>query len=135
MEAKQKFFLVGDICRANKCQDYIDRCNEIIQAHLRLEAESLFEEGMSAFEVEDYESAQGKFEKALVIYQELGDEKRIEECEKWITLCEEAIDSLEGGFCLGTVLILLLFLPGIVATWKRRSIGGVQPEADIVTSL
>ena len=115
MEAQSKYNSVNDSAKASECQDYIDECTQYVeQAQSRADAEVLFNEGVTYFQKEQYEEAKAKFEEALAIFTELGDEEKIEECKKQIASCEEA----GKGFCLGTVMILLTVLWGVMC-WKK----------------
>lgn len=78
---------------------------------LKNEAEALLGEGIACFEQQQYDLAKIKFEKALMLFTELGDEEKIEECKEWITSCEEK-EKEERGFCMGSVLIIIILLGG-----------------------
>ena len=116
MEAQSQYTSVNNSAKVSECQDYIDTCTHYMeQAQSRADAEALFNEGVTYFQQEQYEEAKTKFEEALALFTELGDEKKIEECKEWIASCEE-----EGkGFCLGTVMISLIVMWGSVMRRKK----------------
>ena len=117
IEAQSKYNSVNDSAKVSECQDYIDKCTHYIeQAQLGADAEALFNEGVTYFQQEQYEEAKAKFEEALAIFIELGDEEKIEECKEWIASCEEA----DKGFCLGTVMISLIVMWGsVILSWRK----------------
>jgi tetratricopeptide (TPR) repeat protein len=116
-EAQIIYNSVNNSAKASECQDYIDTCaHNLEQAQLRVKAEALFNEGVNYFQQEQYEEAKTKFEEALTIFTELGDEEKIEECKEQITSCEEA----GKGFCLGTVMVSLIVIWGsLILCWKK----------------
>jgi tetratricopeptide (TPR) repeat protein len=115
-EAQNKYNSVNDSAKVSECRDYIDTCTQYMeQAQSRAEAEALFSEGVIYFEQEQYEEAKTTFEEALIIFTELGDEEKAEECTERIASCEEA----GKGSCLGTVLISLIVMWGSVCAGKK----------------
>lgn len=115
-EAQNKYNSVNNSAKVSECRDYIDTCTQYMeQAQSRAEAEALFNEGVTYFNQEQYEEAQTTFDEALIIFTELGDEEKAEECREWIASCEEA----GKGSCLGTVLISLIVMWGSVCAGKK----------------
>ena len=116
-EAQSMYSSVNDSAKVSECQDYIDECTHFLeQAQLRVKAEGFFNEGVTYFQQEQYEEAKIKFEEALAIFEELGDEEKIEECKEWIGSCDEA----GKGSCVGTAMISLLVMWGsAILCWKK----------------
>lgn len=81
-------------------------------------ADSLFEQGIHAFDEGNYEDALEFFQRAKEIYESIGSEKA-KECDEWIQKVEDGLN----GFCLGTVLMGALvgtgFLMNFFQKWKR----------------
>ncbi|MGD2248464.1 MAG: hypothetical protein PVF58_08655 [Candidatus Methanofastidiosia archaeon] len=62
-----------------------------------------------------YDLARTKFEVALSLFTELGDEKKVKECEEWIASCEKQKKLEKGeGFCIGSFLIMFLLFGGVL---------------------
>ena len=118
-EAQNLYDSVDNLSKKSECQDYIDQCTVIIENHLSfLEAQSLLDEGISLFENQEYEKANLKFEEALTKFSELEEEEKIEECNEWITSCEEALNPPSSGICLGTIILGILISSGFLL--KKR---------------
>ena len=129
------FEALGNTEKTSECQNYIDQCDQFeAERKLKSEAQSSFNKGVGLFEQQQYEEAKSAFEEALAKYTDLGDEEKIRECEEWITSCEEAMTGEpeeeeeepedDGGLCIGSSLIVLIFLSGTlinVLSRKNRS--------------
>ena len=120
-EAQNMYAILGNNEKARECQDYIDQCASLLEEEkLRKEAEELFNKGIAYFEQQQYDIAKTTFELALLAFTQLGDEEKIEECNKWIASCEEALAPPEEGFCLGAAVITLMVVTGVLI-FRRRT--------------
>lgn len=113
-QAQDTYRALNNFTKVSECQGYIDRCNQYLEEEqLKADrAEALFDEGVSYFEQEQYDLARIKFEEALTLFVELGDEEKIGECEEWIISCEQELEKENGGFCMGSSLIIIIILGG-----------------------
>jgi tetratricopeptide (TPR) repeat protein len=122
-EAQSKYNSVSDSEKASECQNYIDKCTEYLEKiQSRANAETLLDEGIAHFRQGQYEEAKTKFQEALTIFTELNDEEKIQDCKEWIASCEEAMKppEEEGGFCLGTILLVTLIGIGLIVSRRSR---------------
>ena len=76
------------------------------------EADSLVEQGKEEFKKGNYETALTFFQKAREKYKSVDSEKALE-CDEWIEKTETELN----GFCLGTILVVLVFV-GIFIRYK-----------------
>jgi hypothetical protein len=90
--------------------DKILRKESILQ-----EADSLFELGKQAFDMENYESALDLFTQAREKYQSVESEK-VQECDEWI---EKTKTEMEKP-CLGTILVALLVCAGFLVHKRTK---------------
>lgn len=121
-QAQNMYKSAGNIDKGVECQDYIDRCTSFIEhAALRTGADTLFNDGLSYMEQNQYEQAKTAFEQALVTYEELGDEIKAEECRQQIIICEDAMSGGDqnGGSCAGTILLVLMVIGGVGISLRR----------------
>jgi hypothetical protein len=51
----------------------------------------LFEEGITFYEQQEYVEAIGKFDEARILFSQVQDQEKIEECENWVATCEREI--------------------------------------------
>ena len=91
------------------CQEMISECEEIDE--LKKEADTLFAQGETQYEAENYEGAKESFTQARSKYEELGDTEKVSECDGWITKCEEA----DVGILLCVLGIFVVLL------WRKHS--------------
>ena len=120
-KAQNMYTMIGDDEKARECQDYIDQCASLLEEEkLRKEAEEIFNKGVMYFEQQQYDIAKTTFQLALLAFTELGDEEKIEECNKWIASCEEALAPPEEGSCLGTAVVTLMVVAGVLI-FRRRT--------------
>ena len=118
-EAQTLYESVNSAEKADECQEYIDQCVQVAeQQMIRSEADTLFSEGETNFEQQLYEDAKAKFEEALAKYTELGDEEKINECNEWISSCE---NELSGGFCMGSSLVFVVLLGAVLAYAVKKA--------------
>ncbi|MBU7001916.1 MAG: tetratricopeptide repeat protein [Theionarchaea archaeon] len=109
-EAQELYRLQGESEKEELCQQYGDMCSGFVEEQKkREEADRLFGEGVTYSEQGNCEMAVGKFEEALSLYEELGDEEKVQECVDRIQSCEdqEGEESEGGGFCLGSTFVVL----------------------------
>jgi hypothetical protein len=78
-------------------------------------AQSLFQEGKQAYENENYERALELFEEAYHLFTSVNS-KKAEECAEWI---EKTQKQLESGICLGSVLLGIFLLWGLVGQGRK----------------
>ncbi len=118
-QAQNMYLSSGNSEKADECQNYIDQCKQFVGTdQLKSEAESLLNEGISLFGQQQYAEAKTKFEEALAKYTELEDEEKVEECQEWITSCEQekpAEGEDGGGTCMGTSLVFIALLGAALA--------------------
>lgn len=125
LEEAQSLFQSINSRRSEDCASLIQECNaqtereteqEAIEAleeeqeRVREWAEESFSEGMTSFDQEEYNAAKTKFEEALGLYTELGDEEKISECREQIASCEEKLEATQ----ISSMMILLLLTVVIV---------------------
>jgi len=114
-DAEEQYTLLGDPEKVNECRGYIDQCEQVIEKdQLKSEAESLLKQ--------QYAEAKTKFEEALAKYTELEDEEKVEECQEWITSCEQEMPADGGGTCMGSSLVVAFvgfFLANIVKSRRK----------------
>lgn len=79
------------------------RSCEILQ-----EAHFLMEKGKESYEKENYKAALEYFKQAQEKYASIGSE-RVEQCEEWIKKTQK---ELEGGLCLGTIILMVIMIEG-----------------------
>jgi tetratricopeptide (TPR) repeat protein len=129
-QAQNMYLSAGNSEKADECQSYIDQCKQFAaKTEAGIEADSLFDEGVSLFEQQQYPEAKTKFEEALAKYKELQDEDKIKECEEWIASCEEQAQPEEGkegedggGPCIGSSLIVITLLgAALTRAFRYRS--------------
>lgn len=114
VEAKFLFDALGDKENSQKAQEMVEKCEEEIRKQyeeiqkqeLRKDADSLFEQGMKAFESKNYENAKSKFEQAKQRYNELNDEEMVSECDEWL----QKIESQEKKAGIGVWAVLIGFV-------------------------
>ncbi|MBU7016241.1 MAG: hypothetical protein HXS44_01935 [Theionarchaea archaeon] len=120
IEAQDLYRSMGNTEKVSECQDFIDQCSQLLEKEAQeMKAEGLFSEGKSLSEQQQYGEAKSKFEEALTLYEELGDDEKSQECREWITSCEEAQKPPEGGFCLGSLLLVFMVCAGISILTRR----------------
>ncbi len=68
----------------------------------------MFEKGKESYEKENYEAELEYFQQAQEKYASAGSE-RVEQCEEWIKKTQK---ELEGGICLGTIILLAIIAEG-----------------------
>lgn len=120
-QAQNMYASVGNMERKGECQGYIAQCIQFLeQEQKRTEAEGLLNDGIALFEEKQYESAKIKLEEALKLFTELEDEEKVQECNQWISSCNEALMMPNTMYVLSGVLIVVaLSLLGI-GVYKKR---------------
>jgi hypothetical protein len=115
-EAEDMYRSISNFGKVSECLNFINQCNQHLEKEqLKADkAETLLNEGVTYFEHQQYDLARTKFEDALTLFTELGDEDQVKECEKWIASSEEKEqkERENGGFCTGSSLIILILLSG-----------------------
>lgn len=117
-KAKDAYISVGNDEKASECQDYIEQCINFAKEEVT-KAEAIYNEGVTLFEQGEYEAAKARFEEALALYTELGDEEKIAECNQWITSCEEALEPPVSDSCLGTAILALMVIVGVLTLYRK----------------
>ncbi len=117
-EAQQLFQSIN--VENEECTSLLQECEmEMGSTGVREHADILFSEGVTSFEKQQYERAKAKFEEALLLFTELQDSEKIEECNEWITSCEEFLDGespiTTNVFLVGAIITIMV--SAVVGGW------------------
>ena len=109
-EAQDLYTFIKDTEREAACTEMINQCIRI--GEVKKEADELLEQGITYYEKQVYTEAAKNFDKARIMYEEIGDTDKVTECDEWILTCDEAAES-GVFFCILGILIVLF--------WKKYS--------------
>lgn len=88
-KSKSLYDEIGDSVRSQYVQSKIDECN------MPLDAKAAYEKGMEYYDKGEYNMAIAKFEEAIALYEEFGNNERVEELQEKIQGTQKTRDKIE----------------------------------------
>jgi tetratricopeptide (TPR) repeat protein len=115
--------------RNEACAALIEVCEAEMKSDIIQEgAETLLNGGIAYYRDQQYDMAKASFEHALVMFTELQDADKVQQCEQWIASCEEHCSYQENGeshsklseMLIGAMILFSGFIVGIVVFIVKR---------------
>lgn len=132
LEEAQTLFQSINSNKSEECAVLIEECEKKMNGKgNREQAEALLKEGITYVREEYYDLARAKFEEALILFTELQDEEKIQECEEWIASCEKPEkhkkpSSIYTGYIIGAVIVLSLVIGVILIRIRKKTSKNIQ---------
>ena len=102
---ENQYRILKDTERESQCREMIAECERVVMSR---EAEMLFERGKMQYDTMNYPSARESFVQAQEIFEELGDQEKLAECEKWLGKIEVVYRTILVGLASAVAIVLKL---------------------------